>query len=81
MKIKFMAEFCGKRIEEVVTIDERSIKGQGYWARNEINRRLSNWAEKKLETEYEILDDERFEVGFNNMPYVDEEAKKILHWR
>lgn len=80
MKVKFIAEFKGVITEEVVDINEEKIKGNGFYPKNMIYCKLQDWATNKLNTSFQIIDDDRFEDEEDNMPYIDEVTKKRIGW-
>jgi len=80
MKVKFSVRLRDRTVEEIVEIDESKVKMDGYGARNNMNNILDNWVYNQLYTYYQIIDDERFDDGLDNIPYVDWVTKKRLGW-
>lgn len=80
MKIKFTVQLFDKTFEEIIEINEDKIKGEGYQSRNAMNNILSNWVDAIVDSNYQIIEDERFEDEIDNIPYIDWVTKQRLEW-
>lgn len=80
MKVKFTAQLFDKTFEETLEIDENKIKGEGYQSRNTMNNILSNWVDAIIDSNYQIVEDDRFDKEENNIPYIDWVTKQRLGW-
>ena len=80
MKVKFTAQLFDKTFEEMLEIDENKIKGEGYQSRNAMNNILSNWVDAIIDSNYQIVEDDRFDKEENNIPYIDWVTKQRLGW-
>jgi len=82
MKVKFTVRLKDKIDEEIMEVDENKFKKcEGYQARNMMNNIASDWVNNIIESNYQVIEDDRFEDEEDNLPYLDWVTKQRLGWK